>query len=120
MRRHPTAPVNGARINVATSRTDFTAPEADFAAPIRAAGFLSLEMTFGTWGLQELGQRLCPLLADSVAKVENRTTPKISQKLFLTTLQLQCSVVPIRRSVVAFLSNDVVSHVAARETHQRS
>src|SRR5258707_7515215 len=30
MRRHPTAPVNVARISVATSRADFTAPEADF------------------------------------------------------------------------------------------
>ena len=39
MRRHPTAPVNIARISVATSGTDFTAPEADFAALIRAAGF---------------------------------------------------------------------------------
>src|SRR5258707_14988180 len=37
MRRHPTAPVNVARISVATSGTDFTAPEADFAALIRAA-----------------------------------------------------------------------------------
>src|SRR5216684_6006458 len=35
--RHPTAPVNVARISVATSGTDFTAPEADFAALIRAA-----------------------------------------------------------------------------------
>jgi hypothetical protein len=32
MRRHPTAPVNVARISVTTSVTDFTAPEADFAA----------------------------------------------------------------------------------------
>src|SRR6266446_7636486 len=39
MRRHPTAPVNVARISVATSGTDFTAAEADFAALIRAAGF---------------------------------------------------------------------------------
>jgi hypothetical protein len=39
MRRHPTAPVNVARISVATSGTDFTAPDADFAALIRAAGF---------------------------------------------------------------------------------
>jgi hypothetical protein len=37
MRRHPTAPVNVARISVATSGTDFTAPEADFVALIRAA-----------------------------------------------------------------------------------
>ena len=35
----PTAPVNVARISVATSGTDFTAPEADFAALIQAAGF---------------------------------------------------------------------------------
>src|SRR4030081_4072700 len=33
------APVNVTRISVATSGTDFTAPEADFAALIRAAGF---------------------------------------------------------------------------------
>src|SRR5437868_584562 len=39
MRRYPTAPVNVARISVATSGTDFTAPEADFAALIRTAGF---------------------------------------------------------------------------------
>jgi hypothetical protein len=39
MRRYPTAPVNVARISVATSGIDFTAPEADFAALIRAAGF---------------------------------------------------------------------------------
>ena len=38
MRRHPTAPANVARISVATSGTDFTAPEANFAALIRAAG----------------------------------------------------------------------------------
>src|SRR5260370_39308283 len=48
MRRHPTAPVNVARISVATSGTDFTAPEADFAALIRAA---SREITFVTWDL---------------------------------------------------------------------
>jgi hypothetical protein len=36
MRRHPTAPVNIARISVATSGTDFTAPGADFAALIPA------------------------------------------------------------------------------------
>jgi hypothetical protein len=35
MRRQPTAPVKVVRINVATSGTDFTAPEADFAAPSR-------------------------------------------------------------------------------------
>jgi hypothetical protein len=39
MRRHPTAPVNVARINVATSGTDFTAPEADFVALIRQSDY---------------------------------------------------------------------------------
>ncbi len=39
MRRHPTAPANVVRISVATSGTDFTAPEANFGALIRAAGF---------------------------------------------------------------------------------
>jgi hypothetical protein len=39
MRRHPTAPVNVAGISVATSGTDFTAPEADFGALTQAAGF---------------------------------------------------------------------------------
>jgi hypothetical protein len=39
MQRHPTAPVNVAKISVATFGTDFIAPEADFAALIRAAGF---------------------------------------------------------------------------------
>ena len=54
MRQHPTAPVNVASISVATSGTDFTASEADFAALIRAAGFC-LEITFVPWELQELG-----------------------------------------------------------------
>jgi hypothetical protein len=36
MQRHPPAPVNVAKISVATFRTDFIAPEADFAALIRA------------------------------------------------------------------------------------
>jgi AMP nucleosidase len=39
MRRHPTAPVKVVRISVAIPGTDFTAPERDFAALIRAAGF---------------------------------------------------------------------------------
>jgi hypothetical protein len=45
MRRHPTAPVNVARISVATSGTDFIAPEADFAALIRAAGLSRIDQT---------------------------------------------------------------------------
>ena len=39
MRWHPTAPVNSVRTSVATSGSDFIAPETDFAALIRAAGF---------------------------------------------------------------------------------
>ena len=39
MRRYPTAPVNVARISVATSGTDFTEFEADFAALIPTACF---------------------------------------------------------------------------------
>ena len=45
MRRHLTAPVNVARISVATSGTDFIAPEADFAALIRAAGLSRIDQT---------------------------------------------------------------------------
>src|SRR3981081_376980 len=55
MRRHPTVPV---RISVATSGTDFTAPEADFAAPIRTADLSSWEITLSRVELQELGQRV--------------------------------------------------------------
>jgi hypothetical protein len=36
---HPTAPVNVVGISVAASGTDFTVPEADFAALIQAVGF---------------------------------------------------------------------------------
>ena len=39
MRRHPTAPVKVARISAATPEIDFTAPDRDFAALIRAIGF---------------------------------------------------------------------------------
>ena len=54
MRRHPTAPVNVARISVATSGTDFIAPQAEDPG----CWLLSWEITFVTWQLQELGQRL--------------------------------------------------------------
>jgi hypothetical protein len=61
----------------------------------------------------------CPKGVDAVEKVENRTTPKISQMvIFWTTPPLRCSVVPIRRSVVVFQRHDVVPHVAAHETHR--
>ena len=58
MRRHPTAPVNVARISVATSGTDFTAPEAEFRSAYPDCLLLSWEITFVRWELQELEQRL--------------------------------------------------------------
>src|SRR5215475_11016205 len=70
MRRHPTAPVNIVRISVATFGTDFTAPEADFAAFVRAAALPSGEITFVMWELQEFGQRLA--VADAkTSSIEN-------------------------------------------------
>src|ERR1700756_4849845 len=38
---------------------------------------------------------------------------------FWTTPPLRCFVVPIRKSVVVFLSRDVVPHVATHRTHQQ-
>ena len=55
--------------------------------------------------------------SDIVAKVENRSALKISQKLIFGRLcgwvALQCY------SVIDFGRNNVVPHVAARKTHQR-
>ena len=48
---------------------------------------------------------------DIVAKVENRTTQKISRKLIFG--------LPPLKSVIYFGLNDMVPHVAARKTHQR-
>ena len=63
----------------------------------------------------------CPFSADCVAKLENRTTPKNLAKVdFCKSLSLQRSIAPIRGSVVVFAQNDVVPHVSACETHQRS
>src|SRR5439155_1639559 len=67
-RAHPTDPVNVARISVATSGTNFTASEADFAALIRAAGFC-LGDYFCHVGAAGVGVAPGPLLADTVAKV---------------------------------------------------
>jgi len=50
-------PINVTTISVATSGTDFTGREADFAA-LQGCWLLSWEITFVTWELQELGQRL--------------------------------------------------------------
>src|SRR3981189_1068053 len=47
---NPTAPVNVARISVAISGTDFTAPEADFAALIRA-GLCLGRSHLSAWGV---------------------------------------------------------------------
>ena len=58
MRWHQTAPAPALPgISVATSGTDFTALEADFAAFIPAAGFAPKDH-FVTWQPQELGHRL--------------------------------------------------------------
>ena len=64
MRSHPTAPANVVRISVATSGTDFTAPEADFAALIRAATGFCLDHIchVGTAGV---GTALGQLMAQS-------------------------------------------------------
>jgi len=53
MRRHPAAPVNVASISLATSRTDFTAPEADFTAIVWGCWPQSWEIRFVTWQLQK-------------------------------------------------------------------
>jgi hypothetical protein len=62
--------------------------------------------------------RLC---ADTVAKVENRTTPKISRKSTFSRLYL-CKASERRyEGPWLFLCEAMwVAHVAARETHQRS
>ena len=59
----------------------------------------------------------CPLCADIVAKVENRTTLKISRELIFGPL---CYCVALQRhSVIDFGSTNTVPHIAARKTHQR-
>jgi hypothetical protein len=60
-----------------------------------------------------------PLLADFVAKVENRTTPNLAKVDFQAALTLQSAVASIRRPVVVFLRNDVVPHVATCKSRQR-
>ena len=62
--------------------------------------------------------RVCPLVADFVAKVENRTTLKISRKGIFRLLCCCRFSVPLRRSVIDFGSTDMVPHIAARKTHQ--
>jgi hypothetical protein len=73
--------------------------------------FLTLKIvTRGGW----------PLLADSVAKVENRSAPKISRKSILeAAIAAKLSTADTRTGGI-LLRNDVLPHVAPRETHQRS
>jgi hypothetical protein len=62
-----------------------------------------------------------PVGADIVAKVENRAMPKISRKRFFkTSLPLQYPLAPMRRSVVIFVQNNEVPHIASYEAHQWS
>ena len=55
-----------------------------------------------------------------VAKVENRTMPKISRNGFLHVSTAAGSLAPMRRSVVSFVRNNEVPHIATYKTHQRS
>jgi hypothetical protein len=58
MRRHPMAPVNAARVSVATSGTDFIARQTGgFRSAQPRCWLLPWKITFVT---QELGQRLVP------------------------------------------------------------
>src|SRR5882724_727681 len=62
-----------------------------------------------------------PLMADNVAKVENRTTPKISRKSILSR-RYDCNALHRRYEDRWSLLYEMMwsLHVAARETHQRS
>jgi hypothetical protein len=54
----PTAAANVARVSLATSGTDFTEPRGEFRSDHPGCWLLSREITFVTWELQELGQRV--------------------------------------------------------------
>ena len=82
MRRHPTAPVNVARISVATSGTDFTAPEADFAALIPAAASV-LGVPICHVGSAGFGTAPGPLLALRRAFANYRRRLSAQQRKFL-------------------------------------
>ena len=68
MRRHPLAPADVVRISVATSGTDFTARDADFAALIRAEDGKSLKSWIvpipGTTKLYRLGENIAAAAAE--------------------------------------------------------
>ena len=68
MRRHPTAPVNVARISVATSGADFTAPEAVFRSAHPGCGLRPGDH-FCHVGAAGVGIAPGPLLADFVAEI---------------------------------------------------
>src|SRR5579871_3109386 len=59
-------------------------------------------------------------MTDTVEKVENRTATKISRRSVVRSPPLLGSLRPIGRFAVAFVQINVVPHVAARGTHQRS
>jgi hypothetical protein len=61
----------------------------------------------------------CQLLANIVAKVENRTTPNLANVDFWSTPPPLHSEALTRSSVVVFVRNDGVPRIATCETHQR-
>src|SRR5580692_11649331 len=50
---------------------------------------------------------------------KSKNSKNLANVDFWTSSPLGCCVAPIRKSVVVFLRNDVVSHIVAHETHQR-
>src|ERR1700730_11154861 len=80
MRPHPTAPVNVARISVTTSVTDFTAPEADFAALLLAS---------------VLGDHICHVEAAGVGtapvRLPEQSGYQARRRIHLTAISGTCS-----------------------------
>ena len=76
MRRHPLAPAHVVRISVATSRTDFTARDADFAALIRTADGKSLKSWIvpipDTTKLHRLGENVAAAAVELPDSAERR------------------------------------------------
>src|SRR5580692_9266716 len=50
---------------------------------------------------------------------KSKNSKNLANVDFWTSSPLGCCVAPIRKSMVVFLRNDVVSHIVAHETHQR-
>ena len=76
MRRHPLAPAHVVRISVATSVTDFTARDADFAALIRTADGKSPKSWIvpipGTTKLHRLGENVAAAAVELPDSAERR------------------------------------------------